>query len=117
MHPIQSQLEQTRRNFLATSASGLGGVALASMLAEDGLLAKEFANPLAPRKPHFEPQAKACINIFMAGAPSHLDLFDPKPELNKRDGQSLPKEVLDKARFAFIKPDTCLLYTSDAADE
>ena len=109
MDPIQSQLEQTRRNFLATSASGLGGVALASLLAEDGLLANEFANPLAPRKPHFEPQAKACINIFMAGAPSHLDLFDPKPELNKRDGQSLPKEVLDKARFAFIKPDTVKL--------
>ena len=109
MHPIQSQLEQTRRDFLATSASGLGGVALASLLAEDGLLANEFANPLAPRKPHFEPQAKACINIFMAGAPSHLDLFDPKPELNKRDGQSLPKEVLDKARFAFIKPDTVKL--------
>ena len=109
MHPIQSQLEQTRRNFLATSASGLGGVALASLLAEDGLLANEFANPLAPRKPHFEPQAKACINIFMAGAPSHLDLFDPKPELNKRDGQALPKEVLDKARFAFIKPDTVKL--------
>jgi len=109
MQPIQSQLEQTRRSFLATSASGLGGVALASLLAEDGLLANEFANPLAPRRPHFEPKAKACINIFMAGAPSHLDLFDPKPELNKRHGQSLPKEILDKARFAFIKPDTVKL--------
>jgi len=109
MQPIQSQLEQTRRSFLATSASGLGGVALASLLAEDGLLANEFANPLAPRRPHFEPKAKACINIFMAGAPSHLDLFDPKPELNKRHGQSLPKEILDKARFAFIKPETVKL--------
>ena len=109
MQPIQSQLEQTRRSFLATSASGLGGVALASLLAEDGLLANEFANPLAQRRPHFEPKAKACINIFMAGAPSHLDLFDPKPELNKRHGQSLPKEILDKARFAFIKPETVKL--------
>ena len=112
MHPTQAQLQQTRREFLATSASGLGGTALASLLVEDGLLAKEFANPLAPRKPHFEPDAKACINIFMAGAPSHLDLFDPKPELNKRNGQSLPKEILDKARFAFIKPDTAKLMGS-----
>ena len=109
MSPIRSQLEQTRRSFLATSASGLGGVALASLLTEDGLLADEFANPLIPRQPHYEPKAKACINIFMAGAPSHLDLFDPKPELNKRHGQSLPKDVLDKARFAFIKPDTVKL--------
>ncbi|MED6314597.1 MAG: DUF1501 domain-containing protein [Verrucomicrobiota bacterium] len=109
MIPIRSQLEQTRRSFLATSASGLGGVALASLLTEDGLLANEFANPLIPRRPHYEPKAKACINIFMAGAPSHLDLFDPKPELNKRHGQSLPKDVLDKARFAFIKPDTVKL--------
>ena len=109
MSPIRSQLEQTRRSFLATSASGLGGVALASLLTEDGLLADEFANPLIPRRPHYEPKAKACINIFMAGAPSHLDLFDPKPELNKRHGQSLPKDVLDKARFAFIKPDTVKL--------
>ena len=112
MHPAQAQIQQTRRDFLATSASGLGGAALASLLVEDGLLAKELANPLAPRKPHFEPTAKACINIFMAGAPSHLDLFDPKPELNKRDGQSLPKEILDKARFAFIKPDTAKLMGS-----
>ena len=109
MSPIRSQLEQTRRSFLATSASGLGGVALASLLTEDGLLADEFANPLITRRPHYEPKAKACINIFMAGAPSHLDLFDPKPELNKRHGQSLPKDVLDKARFAFIKPDTVKL--------
>ena len=98
-----------RRDFLATGASGLGGVALASLLAEDGLLANEFANPMAPRKPHFAPKAKACITIFMAGAPSHLDLFDPKPELKERHGQKLPKEILDKARFAFIKPDTATL--------
>ena len=79
------------------------------MLLEDGLLGAEFSNPMAPRKPHFDAKAKACINIFMAGAPSHLDLFDPKPVLNERHGQKLPKEILDKARFAFIKPDTATL--------
>ena len=51
MHPAQAQIQQTRRDFLATSASGLGGAALASLLVEDGLLAKELANPLAPLKP------------------------------------------------------------------
>ncbi|MDG2213247.1 MAG: DUF1501 domain-containing protein, partial [Verrucomicrobiota bacterium] len=107
-----SALAQTRRDFLTTSASGLGGVALTALLAEDGLLAEGTSNPMAPRKPHFEPKAKACINIFMAGAPSHIDLFDPKPVLNKRHGQSLPKEILDKARFAFIKPDTAVLQGS-----
>jgi uncharacterized protein (DUF1501 family) len=105
----QVNLASTRRDFLATSACGLGGVALSSMLLEDGLLGAEFSNPMAPRKPHFDAKAKACINIFMAGAPSHLDLFDPKPVLNERHGQKLPKEILDKARFAFIKPDTATL--------
>jgi len=102
-------LQATRRDFLTTTASGLGGVALSSLLLEDGALGTEFANPMAPRKPHFDAKAKACINIFMAGAPSQVDLFDPKPALNKRNGQKLPKEILDKARFAFIKPDTATL--------
>jgi len=104
---------QTRRDFLTTSACGLGSVALSSMMLEEGLLGSEFANPMAPRKPHFEPKAKACIFIFMAGAPSHLDLFDPKPVLNQRAGQKLPKEILDKARFAFIQPATATLKGSN----
>ncbi len=112
MNPLESHLHRTRRDFLATSASGLGGVALASLLADDGLLAAPkggFKDPLAPRKPHFDAKAKACIFIFMAGAPSQVDLFDPKPKLNEMAGQSLPKSVLDKARFAFIKPATAVL--------
>ena len=113
MNPIENHLLRTRRDFLATSASGLGGVALASLLAEEGLLAAPnkagFQDPMTPRKPHFDPKAKACIFIFMAGAPSQVDLFDPKPKLNEMAGQSLPKSVLDKARFAFIKPATATL--------
>jgi len=67
------------------------------------------ANPMAPKHPHREPRAKACIFIFMAGAPSHIDLFDPKPMLNDRHGESLPQEILDSARFAFIEPETATL--------
>ncbi|HUS38737.1 MAG TPA: DUF1501 domain-containing protein [Pirellulales bacterium] len=118
MHPNNEYFQRTRREFLTTTASGLGGMALGAMLTEDGVLAAEksvddsvrsSANPMTPKPPHFEPPAKACIFIFMAGAPSQLDLFDPKPKLNELDGKSLPKEILDKARFAFIKPDTATL--------
>ena len=112
-HSILNAAAQSRRDFLTTSASGLGGVALSSMLLEDGLLGGEYANPMAPRQPHFEPKAKSCIFIFMAGAPSHLDLFDPKPVLNQRAGQKLPQEILDKARFAFIQPKTATLKASN----
>ncbi len=115
MSPLQSHIARSRREFLTTSASGLGGIALGSMLAQDGLLnaatAKDPAE-FARLKPHHDARAKACIFIFMAGAPSHIDLFDPKPKLNELHGQKLPKEILDKARFAFIKPDTATLMGS-----
>ncbi len=115
MNPFESRIARSRREFLTTSASGLGGIALGSMLAEDGVLnaatAKDPAE-FARLKPHHDAKAKACIFIFMAGAPSHLDLFDPKPKLNELHGQKLPKEVLDRARFAFIKPDTATLLGS-----
>ena len=97
-----------RRDFLATSASGLGGIALTSLLQQDGLLAADTLSGLKVKNQ----KAKACIFIFMAGAPSHLDLFDPKPKLNEMSGEKLPKSVLDKARFAFIKPDTATLMGS-----
>ncbi len=113
----------TRREFLNTSASGLGLAGLGAALTADGLLSPRTAraadaiaasatNPLAPKPTHFSPKAKSCIFIFMAGAPSHIDLFDPKPELNKRHGQPLPKSMLDKVRFAFIKKDNALLQGS-----
>ncbi len=90
----------SRRHFLAQSGFGLGSVAFAWLLQRDNLLAnpsrpdldpKSF--DLLPKRPHFEPRAKAMISMFMQGGPSHMDLFDPKPELNRRDGQQFPGEL------------------------
>lgn len=77
----------TRREFLWQSGGGLGGIALASLLGRDNLLASDSTPQSAIRAPHFPPRAKRVIQLFMAGAASHLDLFDFKPELLKRHGQ------------------------------
>ncbi|QDT32108.1 DUF1501 domain-containing protein [Thalassoglobus polymorphus] len=115
---LQQQIvSRTRRDFLLSSASGIGAIGLGSMLAQDGLLEPaalaaaepEFSSPLAAKKPHFEGPAKACIFIFMAGGPSQLDLFDRKPELVKQNGQPLPKSIYEGVRFAFLKPETARL--------
>ena len=89
-----------RRDFLFDAATGLSGVALASLLQREGLLADEAKSPvrptvrpeapLAPRAPLFTPQASRVLVIFCSGAVSHVDTFDYKPELVKRDGQPLP---------------------------
>ena len=86
-----------RRQYLAQAATGLGGIALAALLSEQGLLRANPIrpeikpdSPLAPRKPHFEAKAKRVLTIFCSGAVSHVDSFDYKPELIKRDGQPLP---------------------------
>ena len=64
----EERFRQTRRDFLATSSSGLGGLALASLLKQDGLLGGDV-NPLASRQPHFAPKAERCIFIFLEGGP------------------------------------------------
>src|SRR5262249_32247519 len=92
-----------RRRFLATTANGIGLLALASQLRSEGLLAAESsvnsaANPLALRPGHFPGKAKACICIYLEGAPSQLDLFDPKPKLNDLDGQKLPESMTKNVR-------------------
>ena len=119
MNPVDQTITRTRREFFNTTASGLGMAALGSMLSQDGVIGAEGDddspngfNPLAPRAPHFEAKAKACIFIFMAGAPSHLDLFDPKPVLKERHGEPLPDSMLEKVRFAFIKKGNALLQGS-----
>jgi hypothetical protein len=79
-----------RRDFLTRTGSGLAGLALSAMLHEDGLAAPAMLDPLAPKKPHHQPKAKAVIWLFMEGGPSHLDLFDPKPQLAELNGQPMP---------------------------
>src|SRR5947207_7169494 len=79
----------SRRDFLRNAGGGFGMIALASMLAEQGLLA-QARNPLAPRAPHHEAKAQRVIFLFMSGGPSHLELFDPKPDLQRLHGQPLP---------------------------
>jgi len=79
-----------RREFLRRVGGGLASLALADLLAQNGLLAVEGAapkSPLAPRAGHFPARAKSVIWLFMEGGPSGFDLFDPKPELDKRSGQ------------------------------
>src|ERR1043166_594383 len=80
----------SRRDFLRNAGGGFGMIALASLRADQGLLAQP-RNPLAPRQPHHEPRARNVIFLFMSGGPSHLELFDPKPDLQRLHGQPLPE--------------------------
>ncbi len=93
----------TRRHFFGHAGFGIGSLALASLLDEHLLAAATTADPMAPRKPHFAPKAKSVIFLFMAGAPSQLDLFDYKPKLTQYSGQPCPEDVIKGERFAFIK--------------
>jgi hypothetical protein len=92
-----------RRAFLLQSGLGLGAVALGSLLNEGWAAESKMPpDPLAPRKPHFAPRAKRVIYLHMIGAPSQLDLYDPKPVLQKHDGEGCPEELTKGKRFAFI---------------
>lgn len=86
-----------RRRFLQRSGGGLGILALADLLRGGGQLAADTPanSPLAPRPAHFAPKAKAVIWLFMEGAPSSVDTFDPKPELTRRDGQKIEIDVFN----------------------
>jgi len=109
-----SALQLARRHFLRDCRVGLGAIALGSLLAaEMGRAAETSAasDPLAPHPPHFAPKAKSVIFLFMAGGPSQLELFDPKPKLQDLDGQVIPESFVASKRFAFIKKDAKLLGT------
>jgi hypothetical protein len=99
-----------RRWFLRDCAVGLGAAALAELAGARSAAAAPAANNLlAPKPSHFPGKAKNVIYLFMAGAPSHLELFDNKPELAKWDGKLPPAELLKGYRAAFINPNSKLL--------
>lgn len=119
MNPMDST---SRRYFLQECGIGLGKIAAAGLLiqslAASGLAQSidhnadrrtEQDRPLGPKKPHFPPTAKAVIHLFMAGAPSQLELFDPKPKLTELEGQPLPKSIIGDQRYAFIQPNAAVL--------
>ena len=113
MNPNLEQLQGiTRRHFLGKSAYGLGAIALASLLKTNLSAANNPPpNPLAPHLPHFAARAKRVIYLHLTGSPPHLDLFDYKPELVKRDGQDCPDAFLKGKRFAFTTGTPKLLGT------
>ena len=100
---------QTRRSFFEKCAGGIGITALAQLMEQEGRGATPGPSPLAPKKPHFAPKAKNVIFMFMEGGPSQLDLFDPKPELARWNGQPLPPEMTKNLRLAFTKPNAAVL--------
>jgi len=113
MNPLIEQLQtQTRRNFLMQSGVSLGGIALSSLLANDGFAAVgDIENPLAAKVSHFAPRASRVIYLHLTGSPPHLDLYDYKPELVRLDGQDAPESFLKGKRFAFTSGTPKLLGT------
>ena len=99
-----SRPTRTRREFIQDAFCGFGSIALASMAHA------AQSHPLSPRPSHHAPKAKAVIFLFMSGGPSHLETFDPKPLLNKLEGQPRPKEF-GEAKYQFVKPDAKLIGT------
>jgi len=114
-HPI---LQTTRRHFFKNCSVGLGGMAMASMMADtqgsataNEKIEIDRVQPMLPRKPHFGAKAKNVIFLHMAGSPPHLDLFDYKPELVKRTDEPCPDEFYEGKQFAFTNGRPKLLGT------
>ena len=95
-----------RRQLLRAAACGFGSVALQGILSS---LVRAAGGPLAAHAPHFAPRAKRMIFLFIQGGPSQLDLFDPKPELEKWHGKPLPESMTSQLKLAFIKPNAAVL--------
>src|SRR3954466_11478349 len=93
----------SRREFLRRAGNGFGLLGLAYLLEREAR-ASSPSNPLAARAGHHEPKAKRCIFLFMTGGPSQMDLFDPKPALNRLDGKPLPPSF-GKAHGQFLETD------------
>ncbi len=106
--PSFNTREQARRWFLSQCGVGLGAVAAAELLHGD-TIARGSDPTKHALEPHFPAKAKAVIHLFMAGAPSQLELFDEKPALAKLEGNPLPASVIGDQRYAFIQPDASVL--------
>src|SRR6478672_899981 len=105
--PEHSRLTRNRREFIRDAFCGFGSLALTSILNEQQARAG-LASALAAKVPHVAPKAKAVIFLFMAGGPSHIETFDPKPLLNELNGQPRPQEF-GEAKYQFIKKNARLL--------
>ena len=105
--PAADLLQQTRRHFFGQCGVGVGSLALNALLARDGRA--EAGKPLAPRPAPSRARAKNVIFLFMAGGPSQVDLFDPKPRLAEYHGQKPPASLMQGRRFAFLKGTETLL--------
>ena len=100
-HPL---LHRTRRHFFQDCGIGVGKIALASLLANES-----FGASSTPNFMRFPVKAKRVIYLFMAGAPSQLELFDNKPKLKEIEGKPIPPSVIKGQRYAFIQPDAAVL--------
>lgn len=92
-----------RRTMLQRTGFGLGAFALSQLFQQDSVAANRIEEPLAVKPTHFAPRAKRVIYLHMVGAPSHLDLFDLKPELQKRSGEDCPRDLFESGKFAFVR--------------
>ena len=100
----------TRRELLHRGGMGMGALALAPLFYDEAVAQQnpqsaihnpQFENPLTPKQPHFSGKAKRVIHLFMNGGPSHVDTFDPKPQLEKYDGKPLPNDDLPASVLLF----------------
>ena len=93
----------TRREFFGQCGLSVGALGLATLLGRGAAAERDKrTGPLAPRPPHFTPKAKAVIYLFMAGGPPHMDILDPKPFLEKQNGQELPDSVRGMQRITLM---------------
>ena len=106
MDPSKLSLTLRRRDFLRQAGGGIGMIALANLLAEEGRTADapSQANPFVLKPPHFPAKAKNVIWLFMNGGPSHVDTWDYKPELEKRQGTDLPESIRGGRRAKTGRP-------------
>lgn len=101
MNPFElNQQRVTRRQFFGRAASGLGSLALASLMGENSVASVADGTAGFPGLSHIAPRAKRVVCLWQGGAPSHVDLFDPKPLLQKLAGQDIPDSVRGDTRFS-----------------